>query len=486
MKISLSQQAATRAKADVLFYAVGARWRTELEAADNAVAGRLVAELGRQGFEGATGEVAVFQAHGALGAPYLVAVGIGDGTGTAPWHGLAQAVVSRSAELKASRATVAVAHAQELAPALELFGEGLLLSAYHFSQFKSRESKQVRLAAVRVAVDEIRAPLHAALERGAAIGRATCYARDLINLPAGVATPAFLAKEARSIGRNQKLAVKVIDAAGMKRLGMGALLGVAQGSTQAPTFLELVYKPKGKANRVVALVGKGVTFDSGGLSLKPASGMESMKRDMAGGATVLGVMSALRDLAPAVEVRAYVPATENMPSGSAIKPGDVLTALNGRTIEVLNTDAEGRLILADALSYAVEREPDLIIDVATLTGAVRAALGPRYAAIMGTDRRLVSELIAAGQHCGENLWELPLIEEYRSDIDSSVADLKNMGNGYAGTITAALFLREFVGKIPWAHIDFSSTVVTSKPFPGHPAGASGFGVRTLLRYLATE
>jgi leucyl aminopeptidase len=211
--------------------------------------------------------------------------------------------------------------------------------------------------------------------------------------------------------------------------------------------------------------------------------MQTQKRDMAGGAVVLGVMSALRDLGVTAEVRGYVPTTENMPSGCAIKPGDVLKACNGKTIEVLNTDAEGRLVLADALAYALRARPDTIIDFATLTAAVRVALGPRYAAVMGTDRGLCQQLIRSAAEVGENLWELPLVEEYRRDLDSSVADLKNTGEGHSGTIIGGLFLREFTGGVPWAHVDFSSTAVTDKPFPGHPRGAAGFGVRTVLRYL---
>ncbi len=483
MKITLTTQDPLAASPGALFLALGPGWRSEIATIDDAAQGELAAEIARQGFQGARGESALYQSHGKLRAPYVVVVGIGDGAGTAAWHGFGSTVVQRAAELKATEALLAFAHDQGLDHAVELTAEGLLLSDYRFLQLKSAPAKTPRLATVKLAVPSAPTRLRSRLARGIATATGTCYARDLINLPAGVATPTFLAKEARAIGRRQKLQVKVHDEAALRRLGMGALLGVARGSAESPRFLELVYRPAKKAQRSVALVGKGVTFDSGGLSLKSASGMEAMKRDMAGAAAVLGVMSAIRDLAPDVEVRAYVPTTENMPDGRAIKPGDVLTARNGKTIEVLNTDAEGRLILADALSFAVERKPDVIIDLATLTGAVRAALGPRYAGILGTDRNLVAALIAAGHSCGENLWELPLIEEYRSDIDSTVADIKNMGNGYAGTITAALFLREFIGDVPWAHIDFSSTVVTTKPYAGHPAGASGFGVRTLLRYL---
>jgi leucyl aminopeptidase len=263
---------------------------------------------------------------------------------------------------------------------------------------------------------------------------------------------------------------------------MGAVLGVAAGSKAAPYFVEMVYRPVNGARRRVALVGKGITFDSGGLSLKTADAMKLQKRDMAGGATVLAVMRALSQLRPSVEVRGYVPVAENMPGGAAMKPGDVLYTHSGKTVEVLNTDAEGRLVLADALSYAASKKPDEIIDFATLTAAVRVALGGRYAAIMGTSASLVSAWITAAADVAENLWELPLVSDYHSDIESRVADLKNVGEGQAGTIIGGLFLREFVGDVPWAHVDFSSTVM-SDGYACHPAGASGFGVRTALRYL---
>jgi leucyl aminopeptidase len=315
------------------------------------------------------------------------------------------------------------------------------------------------------------------------VARATCYARDLINLPAGIVTPSYLGREARRIAKAQRLRVRILTRPAIRRAGMGALLGVAQGSAQPPCFIELVYQPRAKARRRIALAGKGITFDSGGLSIKSADNMQSQKRDMAGGAAVLAVMSAVRDLGIAAEVRAYVPATENMPSGQAMKPGDVVRAYNGKTIEVLNTDAEGRLVLADALAYAAAAKPDSLIDLATLTAAVRTALGPRYAGIMGTEAELVRGLIAAGRDCGEHLWELPLVAAYRPDLDSTVADIKNIGDGGAGTIVAGLFLREFTAGVPWAHIDFSSTATTDKAFAAHPRGATGFGVRTLLRYL---
>jgi len=489
MKIRLCSADPVTAATPVVFCVFGSNWRTQAVALDALTTGNFSAELARQGFSGGVGSAAVFQTHGALPAAYVVALGVGEGAGSAPWYSCAQAVINRSSELRAARVTVVLAAPQASAAAIEYFAEGIELGRYRFTELKGAglatlvANASASASAVDLSVPAVNRELKVALERGQVLARAACYARDLINRPAAIVTPIYLAKEARALARRQRLTVKVLDEAGMKRLGMGAVLGVAQGSAQPPRFIELIYKPSKAARRCISLVGKGITFDSGGLSLKPAGAMESQKRDMAGGAVMLAVMSVIRDLAPAVEVRAYVPATENMPGSCAMKPGDVLTALNGKTIEVLNTDAEGRLVLADALSYAGRAKPDVMIDMATLTGAVRAALGPRYAGILGSDCGVVADLIEAGRESGELLWELPLIEEYRSDIDSSVADIKNVGEGYAGTIVAALFLREFTAGIPWAHIDFSSTVVTSKSYPGHPRGATGFGVRTLLRYL---
>lgn len=487
MEVTISSIPVADTTADIILIAVGPRWQSDaVTALDRQLAGTLSSEIRQQGFAGAEGEVALFQTQGRLRARYVVVVGIDKGIGPMPWYKLAEVTVRRAADLKARTAALVVARAQVSADVLETLTEGLHLASYTFTPLKSGTRRHTpALQRIALLTGHRDARWRAALARGASMAHATCYARDLVNLPAAVVTPTYLATEAKRIARSQRLRVRVLDARAMKRLGMGALLGVAQGSAQPPRFIELVYQPRGRARRRIALAGKGITFDSGGLSLKPAEAMQSQKRDMAGGAAVLGVMSVIRDLAPPVEVRAYVPSTENMPGDAAIKPGDVLRAYNGTTIEVLNTDAEGRLVLADALSFAAEAKPDVLIDLATLTAAVRAALGTRYAAIMGTDSNLVHALIGAAHACGENLWELPLVDEYRADIDSSVADIKNTGEGSAGTIIGGLFLREFVGSVPWAHIDFSSTVMTDKPLPCHPRGATGFGVRTLLRYLRT-
>lgn len=465
--------------ADLLVVAGRVRGRDPIVAElDRATGRHLRAFLGRRRFTAASGSSVLYQAPPkTLAAEYVLLVGP-DRDSSRTSRLLADQAVNRGRELQARRVVVVAPTAE----AIEPLAETLHLAAYQFQGLKGRTGKRPPSIEAVTIIGPSGARSNRALRRGRALAQAACLARDLVNGPAHLITPSRLAAEARRIGRQQRLIVRIRRAAELRRLGMGALLGVSRGSQEAPCFIEVIYRPRG-AKRRVALVGKGITFDSGGLSLKSAESMQTQKRDMAGGAVVLAVMSVVRDLGIGVEVRAYVPATENMPSGSAIKPGDVVTALNGKTIEVLNTDAEGRLVLADGLSYAVRAKPDVVIDFATLTAAVRTALGPRYAAIMSSDPRLRRELIEAAAASGENLWELPLVEDYRRDLDSTVADLKNTGEGHSGTIIGGLFLREFTAGLPWAHVDFSSTVVTEKPFPGHPRGASGFGVRTLLRYL---
>jgi leucyl aminopeptidase len=289
---------------------------------------------------------------------------------------------------------------------------------------------------------------------------------------------------ATEIAREQRLGVEVLDRAECRKLGMGAFLGVAAGSEQAPKFIHLTYTPTGRRRKRVAVIGKGITFDSGGLDLKPADGMLRMKNDMSGAAAVLGIMRALPRLKPPVEVHGLIAATENMPSGSAVRPGDVLRAMNGTTIEIGNTDAEGRLTLADAMSYAVARvEPDEMIDMATLTGACVVALGPLCSGLFANDQALADRLLAAAETAGERLWQLPLIDEYRDGLKSDVADINNVGPRGGGAITAGLFLKEFAGKTPWVHLDIAGPAFTEKDLPLAPKGATGFAVRTVLTYL---
>ena len=296
--------------------------------------------------------------------------------------------------------------------------------------------------------------------------------------------PERLAEEAKKV-HSGSVSVKVYETKDMEKLGMGGILGVGVGGAVPPRFVELIYKPSGKTKKVVALVGKGITFDSGGLSLKPAASMETMKDDMSGAAAVLGVMSVLSELKFPVEVRGYLAIAENMPGGRAQKPGDVLKTFNGKTIEVLNTDAEGRLVLSDALAYACSKKPDVVIDIATLTGACVIALGHRISAIMTNTPALFKSIKAAGELSGEKFWELPLEKEYQPDVKSKIADVQNIGRrrGEAGTIIGGLFLQEFVDDRPWAHMDIAGPSWTDSDQPYCPTGATGHPVRTLLHYL---
>jgi len=471
----------------LLVVITGSEWQAgALAAIDERVNGALLTELRSQGFRGADGEIALFQTHGALRCRQVLIIGVDAAVVPEAWYKCADAVVTHARTMKLRTCAMVFPPGTD-ADVVATVVEGLDLSGYLFERLKSASARAPRLERIHLLGLRDRDAARAAIQRAQLVARATRYARDLVNLPAAIVTPRYLGREARRIARTERLQVRVLGPSAIARAGMGALLGVAQGSAAPPRFIELTYRPRQRPAKRVALAGKGITFDSGGLSLKTAESMQAQKRDMAGGAVVLAVMSVVRALRLPVEVRGYVPATENMPGGRALKPGDVVHACNGKSVEVLNTDAEGRLVLADALAYAAAAKPDVLIDLATLTAAVRTALGSRYAGIMGTDPALVGALIAAGRACGEHLWELPLVEAYRSDLDSAVGDLKNIGDGGsgAGTIVAALFLREFVASTPWAHIDFSSTVVVDKPIPCHPRGATGFGVRTVLRFLQT-
>ncbi len=329
--------------------------------------------------------------------------------------------------------------------------------------------------------------LRDALDRAAAVVTAVTQARDLVNEPAGSLTPKDLAAVAVEWGQSAGITVEVLDEVDAEALGLGGLLGVARGSIEPARLIKLTYEPEGTGSSVlatVALVGKGITFDSGGLSLKTAEGMMTMKTDMGGGAAVIAAMTALPALGARVRVVGFVPTTENMPGGRAIKPGDVLKIRNGTTVEVLNTDAEGRLILADGLSLAAEEEPDAIVDLATLTGACSIALGPKIAGLLGNHQGLLGQVRSAAERSGEPVWPLPLPKQYRKMLDSEVADLKNVASGgKGGTLIAGLFLQEFVSGVPWAHIDIAGPARSEEEDGYLVKGGTGFGVRLLLELL---
>lgn len=372
-----------------------------------------------------------------------------------------------------------------LESAAQAVTEGALLGVYSFRKHITKEAEYGEIKQLTiVAADEAKLPiLEQGCYRGRVLAEATNLARDMVNEPANYMTPSRMAETAMRLAETYGLELSIIEREQMKELGMGALLGVAQGSREPPKFIVLRYQGNNSGEADIALVGKGITFDSGGISIKPSEKTEEMKGDMAGGAAVVAAISAIAQLKPKINVVAIIPATENLPGGSALKPGDILTAMNGKTIEIISTDAEGRLILADALSYAKKLTAKIVVDVATLTGACRVALGDVCSGIFGNNQELVDKVIAAGAEAGELIWQMPMYEEYKEQIKSDVADVKNIGGKYGGAITAAQFLAEFAGDTPWVHLDIAGTSITDKEKNYLVKGATGVPVRTLVNLV---
>jgi leucyl aminopeptidase len=370
--------------------------------------------------------------------------------------------------------------------------EGAVIGLYEPDKYRTidKEERAVeRLVVVSGGADD--AALRRGAERGRIVGESVNFTRDLANEPGAYMTPTIMAERAQEIANEFGLEIDVLDQARMEQEGMGALLSVARGSDEPPKMMVLTYMPDGKQSvedgeDFLALVGKGITFDTGGISIKPSENMELMKYDMTGGATVLGVMRAVAQLKPPIPVLGVVPSSENMPSGKATKPGDVVRAMTGKTIEVINTDAEGRLILADAVAYAKKLGATRVIDMATLTGAVSIALGDVNTGILGTDQQLIDEVIESGREVGEKFWQLPLDKEYSKQIKSDIADIKNVGGRKAGTITAAAFIKEFADGISWAHLDIAGTAWGDEAKPFRSKGPTGVAVRTLLNFVERE
>jgi leucyl aminopeptidase len=384
--------------------------------------------------------------------------------------------------------TVATTFAQaftgsDVAEAVQAAVEGIGLGSYRFDSYKKPNGEDVALkrATVLVSARTDAKAAKAAAKTGAVIVDAVCFARDLVNTPAGDMVPATLATRAKEMAKEVGLTCKVWTEAQLKAGGFGGILGVGQGSEHPPRMIELTYRGAGNA-KPLALSGKGITFDSGGLSLKDPSGMEWMKADMGGAASILGTMQAIARLKLKVNVVAAIPCSENLPSGSAQRPGDVIRHRGGTTSEVLNTDAEGRLVLADALAYLAEKKPQCIVDTATLTGACMVALGNDIAGAFSNDDILAQELVTAGTEVGEPIWQMPLWKDYRQLIDSKVADIKNTGKRYGGAITAAWFLAEFVGDTPWVHLDIAGPAFQEGAHDLGPVGATGVPVRALVRW----
>jgi leucyl aminopeptidase len=368
----------------------------------------------------------------------------------------------------------------------QAIAEGTVMGLYRFHRYKRMEEnengRELR-ELVLMEHDPQKLPaLEQGVQRGVILAEAANFCRDMANEPSNVMTPTEMAARARQAADEVGLECTILDKDDMVELGMGCVLGVAQGSHQPPRFIVLHYRGDPSTDRAIGFVGKGITFDTGGISIKPAQNMEEMKADMSGGAAVIAALKAIGQLKPRINVTGIVPATENMPGGNAIKPGDVLRAMNGKTIEVINTDAEGRLILADGLSYARRLELQPIVDIATLTGAITVALGDQAIGLFSNDQPTAERAIAAGSLAGERIWQMPLYDEYKEQIKSEVADMKNSGGRPAGSATAAILLREFVDNTPWVHLDIAGVDLYSKESGVIVKGASGIPVRTLVNF----
>ncbi len=372
----------------------------------------------------------------------------------------------------------------EVESATQSLVEGILLGLFEIGTYRTEEKEDRFIEQITLIVKPDEAPgAERGIERGQIMAKATNYVRNLVNEPSSVLTPTEFSLRATELAQRFGLDVDVLDEQRIKELGMGSFLGVARGSDEPAKMIVLTYTPERLSrDETFGFVGKGITFDSGGISIKPHEGMERMKYDMAGGAAVLGALRGIAQIRPPVRVIGRVPATGNMPGGRAQKPGDIVRAMSGKTIEVINTDAEGRLILADGISYARRLGANKIIDLATLTGSCVVALGTVYAAIMGNNQDLIDEVIASARESGEKLWQLPLDQEYREQIKSEIADIKNVGGRKAGTITAAHFLREFADPTPWVHLDIAGTAWVEEKRPYLSVGPTGMGTRTLIQF----
>ena len=455
--------------------------------------GGLVRKAQRSGeFSAKVDEQILFQPAGHLPAERVLLVGLGPAeeiTAEKVRRAAGQAI-QLVAEKKFGQMALALPDSIKgnlFATLVEAAAEGLLLASYRYDQFLDEKIKALRKLPKTVALvidaEEDQKSSEAAVAKAQMLCQAVFLTRDLVNTPGNIKSPDFLAEQARAAADKSTLTCKVLGKQELAREGCGALLGVAQGSAREPRLIILQHNGGRKGQAPVALVGKGVTFDSGGISLKPAEKMDEMKMDMGGGAAVIGTMLAASLLALPVNLVGIIPAAENMPSATAYRPGDILTSLSGQTIEVLNTDAEGRLILADALTYAKRYQPKLVIDLATLTGACIIALGHHATAVLGNDQKLVQSLLNAGEKSGERLWQLPLWDDYDQLIKSNVADVKNTGGRPAGTITAAAFLKKFANDFRWAHLDIAGTAWRDQDRPYIPKGGTGVGVRLLIEFL---
>ncbi|MBM2805089.1 MAG: pepA [Deltaproteobacteria bacterium] len=490
MEISFRDTPVERIKSDLLVIPVREKKLDDpvLRALDRRLKTHLRVRIEKSKFTGAEGTTLLFATLGMLPAGQILLIGVGASEmATDAWRKTGARARKEALAIGAAQIAVWFAPGQDSDNAAAALVEGTMLAGYQFNKYRSNSKAPAELKTLVLFRSGLKktAAMQKSVDSAQAITPAVFLARDLINEPPSVATARFLGAQAETHCRGRGLTVEVWNKKKIAAMRLAGLLAVNRGSLEEPRFIRIHYKPAGKAKKKVALIGKGITFDSGGLSLKPSKSMETMKLDMAGGAAVIAIMSCLPKLGLDIEVTGYVPTTDNLPGHNAQKPGDVIRYRNGKTIEVLNTDAEGRLILADALALAAEQKPDYMINLATLTGACMTALGTQVGGIFSNNQPLADNLIRSSQEAGEKLWQLPLVKEYKELIKSSVADMKNIGGAHGGAITAALILEEFVGDIPWAHLDIAGPAFAESDNALCPKGGTGFGVRTLSKFLAT-
>ena len=485
-----------QAKADTLATAVFKNEKASdgiLKQLDDA-SGGIIASIIKSGeFKGEKGETALvyIQPDGKSKASRILLIGAGE---REDYKCSDAAEVSGTAARFLSKRNIksfAVAPRCEMADAADSVAaavSGAVLSGFELDKYRTKDKKDNTIESIIVFVENGKSgDIKAAVERGQIVGDSINLTRDLANEPPNVLTPTEMANRAKQVAKDAGLKFEVFDEAKMEKMGMNSLLSVSKGSTQPAKLIILRYEPKkntGKKGELLALVGKGITFDTGGISLKPGEHMDAMKYDMSGGATVIGAMRAIGMLKPSVPVIGVVAAVENMPDGNASRPSDVVKAMNGKTVEILNTDAEGRLVLADAVAYAEQQGATRIVDMATLTGAVIIALGDLNTGIMGNDQDFVNEIIECGKDVGENFWQLPVGKEYSAKIKSDIADVKNIGpSRQAGTIMGAVFIQEFIDKAKWAHLDIAGTAWADDTKPFRSKGPTGVAIRTLLKLV---
>ncbi len=461
-----------------------------LKELDDHSGGQISAALQGEEFKGKEGETLYLPLTGVnIKANRVLLVGMGEqGEYRAPGTGVLAGTAARFLRGKSVKSFVLLTRSSDNAvDTAAAASQGVITGLFELDKYRTADKEERTIDEVMVVADgAAQADLESGLERGKVIGESMNFTRDLANEPANILTPTEMAERAKTMASETGLSCEILDEAQMEALGMGSLLSVSAGSEQPAKLIVLKYVPAtdGPWNGLLALVGKGITFDTGGISLKPAEGMDAMKYDMSGGATVIGTMRAIGLLKPGVPVLGVVAAVENMPDGKATRPGDVVTAMTGKTVEILNTDAEGRLILADAVAYAEKQGATRIVDMATLTGAVVIALGDIYTGILGTSQELVDDVIGCSKEVGEKFWQLPLGKEYSAQIKSDIADIKNIGKGRkAGTIAGAVFIQEFIKDAQWAHLDIAGTAWNDEPKPHHCKGPSAVAVRTLIKLV---